>query len=97
METSSLASIFADYQRTITFQISGDQDPTSQIAELDFLYIRLCENKCDILSVLKAITLLFAIPHSWNFISASILFFHIYCHKLYSACISTTSELIFTN
>ena len=27
IETSGLASVFADYQRTIIFQISGNQDP----------------------------------------------------------------------
>ena len=49
MEISSLASIFADYQRTITFQISSDQDPALQIAELNFFYTRLCENNCNVL------------------------------------------------
>jgi len=66
IEIPSLASIFADYQRTITFQIFGDQDPASEIAELDFLYTRLCENNCNLPFVLKAMTLLFTIPHSWN-------------------------------
>ena len=82
MEISGPASIFADYQRTITFQISGNQDPASQIAELDSLETKLHGNNCDIPFVLILITLLSAIPHSWDSISASILFSHTFVSNL---------------
>ena len=72
IEISSSVLIFANYQRTIIFQISGDQDSTSQIAELDFLYMRLYRNDCDVSSVLRAMIFLFMISHLWNFISVSI-------------------------
>jgi len=48
------------------FQISGNSDPAPQIAELSTLYIRLEENKCNVSSLICAITLLFAIPQSWD-------------------------------
>jgi len=48
IETASLVSVFADCQRTITFQISSDQDFASQITEFDFLCIRLYRNNCNI-------------------------------------------------
>ena len=77
IEMSGSASIFTDYQRTIMFQISSDQDPAPQIAELDSFYIRLHENDYNVLSALGVITLLSTISHSQNSISASILFSHI--------------------
>ena len=76
MRTPGPVLIFADYQRTITFQISSDWNPTFQVTELDFLYTRLCRNDYNILSVLRTITLLSAIPHSWDSISASIYSSH---------------------
>jgi len=56
------ASVFADYQRTRYFQISGNSDSAPQIAELDTLYTRLEENKCNVPSLIHTITLLSAIP-----------------------------------
>ena len=73
MGISGPVSIFADYQKTFTFQISSDWNPTFQIAKLDSLYMRLHSNNCDVSSVLRAMTLLSAIPHLWDSISASIL------------------------
>jgi len=58
------ASVFADYQHTRHFQISGNSNPASQIAELDTLYIRLEKNKCNVLSFIRAMTLLSTIPQS---------------------------------
>jgi len=55
------ASVFADYQHTRHFQISGNSDPTPQIAELDTLYTRLEGNKCNVPSLICAMTLLSAI------------------------------------
>ena len=44
IKMSSSVSVFADnYQRTITFQISGDWNLAFQIAELDFLYMSFIE------------------------------------------------------
>ena len=68
-----LASVFADYQRTRHFQISGNSDPAPQIAELDTLYTRLEENKCNVSFLIYAITLLSAIPQSWDNLAISIL------------------------
>ena len=48
------------------FQISGNSDPAPQIAELSTLYIRLEENKCNVSFLICAMTLLFAIPQSWD-------------------------------
>jgi len=58
------ASVFADYQCTRHFQISGNSDPALQIAELNTLYTRLEGNKCNVLSLIYAMTLLSAIPQS---------------------------------
>jgi len=58
------ASVFVDYQCTRHFQISGNSDSASQIAELDTLYTRLEGNKCNVSSLIRAITLLSAIPQS---------------------------------
>jgi len=55
------ASVFVDYQCTRHFQISGNSDPAPQIAELDTLYTWLEENKCNVLSLIYAMTLLSAI------------------------------------
>ena len=55
------------------FQISRNSDPAPQITELDTLYTRLKENKCDVLSLVRAITLLSAIPQSWNNLAIFIL------------------------
>ena len=73
IETPSPVLIFANYQRTIIFQISSDQDFTSQIAELDFLNMRLYGNDCDVFSVLRAMIFLSMISHLWKFIPVSIL------------------------
>ena len=67
------ASVFADYQHTRHFQISGNSNPALQIAELDTLYIRLEGNKYNVFSLIRAITLLSAIPQSWNNLATSIL------------------------
>ena len=67
------ASVFADYQRTRHFQISGNSDPAPQIAELDTLYTRLKGNKCNVPSLIRAMTLLSAIPQSWDNLATSIL------------------------
>ena len=55
---SGLAFVFADYQHTRHFQISGNSDPAPQIAELDTLYTRLEGNKCNVPFLIRAITLL---------------------------------------
>ena len=44
-----------------------------QIAELDTLYTRLEGNKCNVPSLIHAITLLSAIPQSWDNLVTSIL------------------------
>ena len=67
------ASVFADYQRTRHFQISGNSNPAPQIAELDTLYTRLKGNKCNVPSLIRAMTLLSAIPQSWDNLATSIL------------------------
>jgi len=67
------ASVFADYQHTRHFQISGNSNPAPQIAELDTLYTRLKRNKCNILSLIHAMMLLSAIPQSWDNLATSIL------------------------
>jgi len=55
-------SVFADYQCTRHFQISGNSNPAPQIAELDTLYTRLEGNKYNVPSLIHAMTLLSAIP-----------------------------------
>ena len=77
-----LLSIFTDYQRTITFQISSDQDSAFQIAKLDCLYIRLHRNNCNIPSFLRTMTFLSTIFYSWDSISTSVLFSHIFIFNL---------------
>jgi len=67
------ASVFADYQYTRHFQISGNSDPAPQIAELNTLYTRLEGNKCNVPSLICAMTLLSAIPQSWDNLATSIL------------------------
>jgi len=66
-------SVFADYQHTRHFQISGNSDSAFQIAELDTLYTRLEGNKCNVPFLIRAITLLSAIPQSWDNLATSIL------------------------
>ena len=51
--SSGPASVFADYQHTRYFPISGNSDPAPQIAELDTLYTRLEGNKCNVPSLLE--------------------------------------------
>ena len=67
------AAVFADYQCTRHFQISGNSDPAPQIAEPDTLYTRLEGNKYDVPSLVHAMTLLSAIPQSWDNLATSIL------------------------
>ena len=69
------ASVFANYQHTRHFQISGNSDPASQIAELNTLYTRLEENKCNVPSLIHTMTLLSAIPQSQDNLATSILTF----------------------
>jgi len=45
---TSLMLVFANYQRTIIFQISSNQDLASQIAKPDSPYMRLYENNHNI-------------------------------------------------
>jgi len=73
--SSGPASVFADYQCTRHFQISGNSDSAPRIAELDTLYTRLEGNKCNVLSLIRAMTLLSAIPQSWDNLATSILTF----------------------
>jgi len=62
MEISNLILVFANYQRTVMFQISSNQNPTSQIVELDSLYMRLHRNNYDI-------SLFLQIDNSLNFLT----------------------------
>ena len=59
-------SVFADYQHTRHFQISGNSNPAPQIAELNTLYTRLEGNKCNVPSLICTMTFLSAIPQSWD-------------------------------
>ena len=70
---SGSASVFADYQCTRHFQISRNSDPAPQIAELNTLYTRLKKNKCNVPFLICAMTLLSAIPQSWDNLATSIL------------------------
>ena len=63
MRISSSALIFANYKRTILFQIFSDQDLTFQITKLDSLCMRLHRNNCNVTSILKAMIFLFTISH----------------------------------
>jgi len=67
------ASVFANYQHTRHFQISRNNDPAPQIAELDTLYTRLERNKCNVPSLICAMTLLSVISQSWDNLAISIL------------------------
>jgi len=58
------ALIFAGYQRTIIFQISSDQNVVSQITKLNFPYMRLYKNNCDILLFLHIDNLLNSLTQS---------------------------------
>ena len=71
--SSGPAAVFIDYQCTRHFQISGNSNSASQIAELNTFNTRLERNYCNVLSLVCAITLLFAIPQSWNNLATSIL------------------------
>jgi len=68
-----LASVFADYQHTRHFQISGNSNPAPQIAELNTLYTRLEGNKCNVLSLIRVMILLSTIPQFWDNLATSIL------------------------
>jgi len=64
MAISSLVLIFANYQRTIIFQISSNQNFVSQITKLNFSYIRLYKNNCNITLSLQIDKLLNSLTQS---------------------------------
>jgi len=71
--SSGPASVYVDYQYTRHFQISGNSNPAPQIIELNTLYAMLKRNKCNVPSLICAMTLLSAIPQSWDNLATSIL------------------------
>ena len=54
-------------------QIFDNQNSVLQIIKLNSLYMRLCRNSFDVSSILRVMTLLFAISHLWNSISIFII------------------------
>lgn len=74
--TSPLAMVVADFQRTLNFRINEDDDPTVQIEELAGLYMKLEMNNCNVPPAVRVMTLLSAIPQSWDHIRDSLFSSH---------------------
>ena len=68
IEISGPVLISADYQKTIIFQIFSNQDFVSQITKLNFPYMRLYENNCDISLSLQIDDSLNSLTHSTQFV-----------------------------
>jgi hypothetical protein len=58
------------YQETLGFTISGNKDPSAEIANLEQIYNRLQSAGVDIPGLVRAMTLLSSVPSSWNIASS---------------------------
>lgn len=71
--TPEPARVFADYQQTLSFRISGQKDPSDEIRQLLSIYSRLAAQQCNTPEWMRAFSLLSAVPPIWSHIVSAIL------------------------
>ncbi|EKM74247.1 hypothetical protein AGABI1DRAFT_133462 [Agaricus bisporus var. burnettii JB137-S8] len=68
--TAGPAAIYFMYQATLGFTISGNKDPSAEIANFEQIYNCLQSAGVDIPALVQAMTLLRSVPSSWNIASS---------------------------
>jgi hypothetical protein len=56
--TAGLSAIFALYQQTLEFRITGNKEPSAKIAQLELIYNQLMDVSIPIPGIVQAMTLL---------------------------------------
>ena len=64
------SAIYALYMQTTNFRISGNKEPSAEIANLEMIYNRLSSCQVEIPALVRAMTLLGAIPEHWKIASS---------------------------
>jgi hypothetical protein len=64
--TAGLLAIFALYQQTLGFRISGNKELSAEIAQLELIYNRLFDVNIPIPGIVQAMTLLSSVPEHWK-------------------------------
>jgi hypothetical protein len=68
--TAGPSAIFALYQQTLGFRITGNKEPSAEIAHLEMIYNRLTDVSVQIPSIVQAMTLLGSVPEHWKIASS---------------------------
>jgi hypothetical protein len=68
--TARPSAIFALYQQTLGFRITGNKEPSAKIAHLELIYNRLTDVSVQIPSIVQAMTLLGSVPEHWKIASS---------------------------
>jgi hypothetical protein len=68
--TAGLSAIFALYQQTLGFRITGNKEPSAEIAQLELIYNWLTDVSVPIPGIVQAMTLLGSVPEHWKIASS---------------------------
>jgi hypothetical protein len=68
--TAGPLAIFALYQQTLGFRITGNKEPSAKIAQLELIYNQLTDISVPIPSIVQAMTLLGLVPEHWKIASS---------------------------
>jgi hypothetical protein len=68
--TAGPLAIFALYQQTLGFRITGNKEPSAEIAQLELIYNRLIDVSISIPRIVQAMTLFGSVPEHWKIASS---------------------------
>jgi hypothetical protein len=68
--TAGPSAIYALYQQTLGFRITGNKEPSAEIAQLELIYNRLVDVSIPIPGIVQAMTLLRSVPEHWKIASS---------------------------
>jgi hypothetical protein len=68
--TAELLAIYALYQQTLGFRISGNKEPSAKITQLELIYNQLIDVSVPIPGIVQVMTLLGSVPEHWKIASS---------------------------
>jgi hypothetical protein len=68
--TAGPSAIFTLYQQTLGFRITGNKEPSAEIAQLELIYNRLMDVSVPIPGIVQVMTLLGSVPEHWKIASS---------------------------
>jgi hypothetical protein len=68
--TTGPSAIFALYQQTLGFRITGNKEPSAEITQLKLIYNQLTDVSVPIPGIVQVMTLLSSVPEHWKIASS---------------------------